>query len=114
MTGVKPFADVVEDRNVADRRLEHPPSPSGRSSKDDIAAGKCMAHRADVARFPAENVEDADAVLAGRDVGKRADTQVIGQRLGERGAHAARLRSMPIRADISARPPLFIHWSTAR
>ena len=50
---VEAFAHAVEDRDVADRRLQCLAAAAGRGAEGDIAAGKCVADRRYLAGFAA-------------------------------------------------------------
>src|SRR5204863_2948811 len=77
MAGGKTFTHIVVDRNVADFRLEHLPTASRRCAIHDISAGIFVADRRDLARLAAEDVEHANTVVARRDLGERADADVV-------------------------------------
>src|SRR6516165_11445893 len=48
--GIEAFADVVEDRNIADRSWQNLAASSGRGAEDDVAAGKSVTNRRDLPR----------------------------------------------------------------
>ena len=75
--GFQPLADAVVDGNVAGGRGQRLAAPAGRSAEDDVAAGPGMAHGRDLARLGAEDVEDADPVVAGGHLRKRADADEV-------------------------------------
>ena len=77
VAGRQPFAHVVVDRDVADGRLEHRAALAGRGAEHHVAARIGVAHRRDLARFAAQDVEHADAVLARGDLRERADADVV-------------------------------------
>ena len=114
--GVEPLADVVVDRDVAGRRLQHLAGAARRGAEDDVAAGEGVARRRHLARLAAHDVEHADPVVAGRDVGQRADAEVVGDALDAALEHVSPSRQAAARtpsvAAISARPPARIQAST--
>ena len=59
----KALAHVVVDRNVAGRRLQHLAATSRGRTEDDVAAGIRVTHRRHFARFAAQDVEHAHAVV---------------------------------------------------
>ena len=62
--GVEPLAHVVEDRDVADRRLQHLPAAPRRGAEDDVAAGEGVADRRHLPALAAQDVQHANPVLA--------------------------------------------------
>ena len=87
VAGVQALAHVVEHRDVADRRLQHLAAAPRRGAEDDVAAGERVAGRRHLARFAAQDVEHADAVAAGGQVGQRVDAQVVGKAGDALGIH---------------------------
>ena len=77
MTVLEPLPDVVVHGDIADPGFEHLTAPARRGSEHHVAARIFMADRGDVARFSAEDVEHADAILARRNLRERADPHVI-------------------------------------
>ena len=87
VAGVQALAHVVEHRDVADRRLQHLAAAARRSAEHHVAAREDMAGRRHLARFAAEDVEHADAVAAGGDVGERIDADEIREGWNALGMH---------------------------
>src|SRR5262249_25105889 len=85
---IEPFADVVVDGNITGRRRQHLAAPSGRSPEHNVPAGKRVTDRRHLSRFAAENVEDADPILARGDPVERADAEIIGKTLDASLEHA--------------------------
>ena len=115
---VEALAHAVIDRDRAGRGVEGLAAAPRRGAEHDVAARPGVADRGDLGRFAAENVEHADAVLARRDLGQRADAHEVlevavallvhvGSPLSFR-LQAARAGAAPRRAAISSRPPAFI------
>ena len=50
VAGVQAVADIVEDRDLAHRRLQLLPPAAGRGAEDDVPAREGVAHRRDLAR----------------------------------------------------------------
>jgi hypothetical protein len=73
----RPFAYVVVDGDVADRSLQDLAATAGRGAEDDIAAGIGVPDRGHLTRFPAEDVENTDPILARRDLREGADADVV-------------------------------------
>ena len=122
-TVVEAFTDIVVDRDVADRRRQHLAATAGRRPEHDIAAGKGVADRRDLARLAAENVEHANPVCARGDIGRASYAEIIGKPSMPRLEHeselllrgvnlsAAALSSRAAR-DLRRGLPLFIQSST--
>ena len=70
MAGIQSFADIVEDRDIADRGLQLLAAAPGRGAEYDIAAGKGVAGRRHLARFAAEDIQHTDAVAAAGQIGQ--------------------------------------------
>ena len=114
--GLHPFAHVVVDGDVAVRRRECLAALAGRGAEDDVAARVGVAHRRHVARLAAEDVEHADAVVAGGDLRQRADADEVLEVVDALLVHEALLQTpaagaSPRRAATCARPPSRIHAS---
>jgi hypothetical protein len=77
MAGIEALADIVVDGDVADRSLQHLPLTPGRSAEHDIAPRISVPHRRDLARLAAEDIENADAILARCNLSEGADADVI-------------------------------------
>jgi len=77
VTGIEALTHVVKDRDIADWGLQNLPAAPGRGAEHDVAAGVGVSHRGDFARFAAENIENADPILAGRDLRERADPDIV-------------------------------------
>ena len=118
VTVIDAFAHVVVDWDVAERRGQHLAAAAGRRAEHDVAAGEGVADRRDLARFAAQDVEDADAVLARGEIGERGDAKIVGEALDTLLEHRdapgsavagslcyAPLASMPSFAAMAARPP---------
>ena len=121
--GVQALAHRVEHRHVAHRRLQFLAAAAGRGAEGDVAAGKGVAHRRDVAALAAQDVEHADPILARGDLGQRVDADEILEARNALLVHGSSPRSglllvqaalrMPRRCATCSRPPPFIQRSAA-
>ena len=117
---IEAFAHIVEDRNITDRSWQNLAASARRRAEHDVAAGKCVTDRRDLSRLAAEDVEDANPVVARGNFIERGDSQEVRKTFNaafehtllrhSTAAYAAFFR--PRCAAICARPPAFIHSST--
>ena len=77
VAGGQALAHRVEDRHVAQGRLELLAAPARRGAEGDIAAGEGVADRRHVAGFAAQDVEHADPVLARGDLRQGRDADEV-------------------------------------
>ena len=92
VTGIQPFADIVEDRNVARRGLQDAARPAGRCAEHDVCPGKGVAGRRDLPGFAAQDVQHANPVVPRRHVAERADAEIVGEPLDALLVHGLLLR----------------------
>jgi hypothetical protein len=85
MTGLQPFADAVEHRNVTDHGRKPLARTTGRRSEYDVSAREFVTDRAHPPRLGAQDVEHADRVGPGRNLRETLDPEKIGKALD--GAH---------------------------
>ncbi len=100
--GVQAFAHRVEDGHLADRGPERLAGPAGRGPEDHVAAREGMAYGRHLARFAAQDVEDADPVLAGRDLGERVDADEVLEPVDALLMHCA---APPVPVPVPEPPP---------
>ena len=74
---IEAFAYAVEDRDVADGRLQHLAAPARRGTEHHIAAGEGMAHRRDLPGFAAKDVEHAHSIGGGSDLIEQIDAEIV-------------------------------------
>src|SRR5262249_47194123 len=74
---IKPFAHIIVDGNIAGRRRQYLAAPTRRSSEHHVPARKCVADRRHLPRFAAQDIEDADPILARGDAVERTDAKII-------------------------------------
>src|SRR5215212_7213108 len=74
---VESLTDVVVNGNISDVCSEDLPSAARRCSKRDIAARERVAHRRDVTRLASKDVQDADPIVAGRNLTQSVHPEVI-------------------------------------
>ncbi len=75
--GVHRLGDGVVDRDVVQFGLQHRAGAPRLHAADHVAAGIEMADRRHRAALVAKDVEHADAVVAGRELGQRVDADEI-------------------------------------
>src|SRR5208282_4890470 len=107
--GLKAFEDVVENRNIADRRLQYLAPAPGRSTEYDVATRISVSDGRNLTRFAAQYVQDAHAVFPRRDLGEGACAHVVLELTDTSLVHAGLLYPGIFRvAAICARPVSFI------